>query len=159
MTIANEDFADVCHTLPNRMRIRVKPGVHRQNCINYLKTELKKDKQIRSIDCKDSTGSIVVYFPENHKNMLLERLAQKEQDPNHSASYRKKVLEAIKDTKNSANQLLKSSTDGKIDLPLICGAALASLALIQYKRGIFLPAGLTLVLLAFRIVSIDDHEQ
>lgn len=152
---------EVCHLSSTRIRVRFPTVKGRRAEMARLCAALQGLEPVASVSANHRTGSVVIGHRQRGEDILAAiefdapfpiSLSFRPRPQALSKVFKTKVRKSLK----KANKKVGYLSDGELDMPMLFGISLAGMALYQARSGFFLPAGLTMMLLAFR--TLDEEK-
>jgi hypothetical protein len=151
---------EVCHVSSQRIRVHFPKAKGNQPYLRALGSHFATLPYVTRVITNSRTGSVVLSH-QGREEAVIRAIEEGKEFPlslqftPRPKPLSKLVKHQVKHSLYQANQRMAFYSDGAIDMPTILGVGLLGLALLQFRNGFFLPAGLTLALLAYRTL---DHE-
>jgi len=155
--------AQICHASPRRTRLTFPSHKRDELFFARLSKALAGCPGGESVSARALTGSLVLEHWASLASVLASLHAQSDlriqsRLPQQPLPLAKLCKEKLNATIAEIDKSLLAYSAGGLDFASLLGATLASLALWQLRRGMFLPAGLTMAVIAYRLASASPSQ-
>lgn len=152
-------LAQVCHSTPIRTRLAILSQKGDRDFFARISHSLQDCPGVSAVETNALTGSVVMHHRGEQLPNILKHLNAL--STVHLNLRLQPAVEPLARVFNKRLQLglrhadrsLREMSGGQIDFATVAVTGLTGLALLQMLRGMLLPAGLTLFVMAFRIAN------
>lgn len=146
---------EICHVSSKRIRVNIPAGKRNKPLMSQLGKRLEELPAVANVKANPRTGSLVICHncQEDEVLSILEEnpgipleLRYRERPPVLSKQIKTKVRRGM----HKANKKMTTLSGGSLDFPSVLGLSLVGMAFYQMRQGLFLPAGLTMMILAYK---------
>ncbi len=152
---------EICHVSSQRIRLRFARGKGNKALMAKLGRHIAGLPAVHTIEANPRTGTVLIGHDCCGEEVISLLGANKEFPLVLRAKPRPELLgQQIKQQVNRSlgmvNKKMVRCSDGTLDVASLLGISLVGLALYQARNGLFFPAGLTMLLLAFKTLEGDN---